>query len=95
MAAMTAFCVDVSCVNSSVGDGPEAKYLISLYPEQGPEALRFLPNDDVLCETLERLGVHAPQQERILSVLRTLGRETVPVDISEEVAREFGWPPEK
>jgi hypothetical protein len=67
-----------------------------IYPEgvDGPGTpLRQYGTDATLCEALNTLNVTVPQQQRILSVLRSATHESFPVDISEDVARQFGWRP--
>lgn len=92
---MTAFNVGLTRLIYSTGD--RVKYAMLLHPgcdQLGVAARRDFGSDEELCEALEQLGLPEPQQERILSVLHTVTEETVPVDISEEVAREFGWAPQ-
>jgi hypothetical protein len=71
------------------------KYVMSLHPEgvDGPGTpLRQYGNDASLCEALNALNVAEARQQRVLSVLRNATYESFPVDISEDVARQFGWP---
>lgn len=89
---MTAFNVGLTRLNTSTDS--RLKYAMLLHPgcgEAGVAARRDFGSDEELCEALKQLGVPEPQQKRILSVLRTEIEETVPVDVSEEVAQEFGW----
>jgi hypothetical protein len=92
---MAAFRVHIERVIYSTEN--RVKYVLSLHPE-GPESGPGTPweqytSDAGLCEALGALNVSEDQQQRVLSVPRNTSRETFPVDITEGVARKFGWPP--
>ena len=69
---MTAFKVGLTRLIYSTDN--RLKYAMLLHPacgETGVAARRDFGSDEELCEALQQLGVPQPQQERILSVLRT------------------------
>jgi hypothetical protein len=72
------------------------KYVMRLQPEgvigRGTQFVQY-GNDAALCDALSKLNVTEPQQQRALSVLLKATQENFSVDISEDVARQFGRPP--
>ena len=78
----------------STGD-VKTKYLMKLhreFPQVGQSAFTGFSDDAALCEALARLGLPEPQQQRMLSALHRGGdNEVFTTDISNEVARSFGW----
>jgi hypothetical protein len=69
---------------------------MSIYPEgDGGPATPLIQygNDAALCEGLSTLNVAETEQQRVLSVLRNVPYQSFPVDISDDVARQFGWRP--
>jgi hypothetical protein len=73
----------------------KAKYLIALHRESAQlERTVITPfsNDTGFFETLAKLGISEPQQQRILSVLHQGKTETVTLDVSGDVDQLLGWP---
>ena len=76
----------------------KAKYLIALHRESAQlERTVITPfsNDTGFFETLAKLGISEPQQQRILSVLHQGKTETLTIDTPEDVVQLFGWPMQK
>jgi hypothetical protein len=48
-------------------------------------------DDTVLYNTMAKLGISEPQQERIQSQLNRRYDEVLNVDIPDKIAAEFGW----
>ena len=68
---------------------------VHLVDASGAIARTAYGGEKELCKALEQLNVPALQQDRIVSVLRSIGRETVPLDISgEDFTQFYQLPPE-
>ena len=85
---MAPYAADIQCIIYSA-NGVSYLLTVHLVDATGPAAIRAYGGEKELCRALEKLKVPAPQHYRIVSVLCSIGHETVSLDISDEDFTQF------